>query len=162
MISEARRTQSLKSNLPRGICIGKFSDGRGKPWFVRYSKGRKCQGFATEAQRNDHAEKLAAVAEKEGMHAIHWDPEEWSAYRGFRARVGLTLAQIEEILGMVKLAGLMLKDRHPGMPDALKTSPHFTRPKTAASRIHANASDSNADVRSPSDSDQDAARQESA
>ncbi|HEU5077800.1 MAG TPA: hypothetical protein VFT72_01215 [Opitutaceae bacterium] len=121
MNSESRRTERIKRSLPRGIRIGKFLDGRGKPWFVRYGKDRRCQSFASEGERNDYAEKIGDAVEKEGIHAVHWDPEEWSAYRAFRARVGLSLSQIEEILQMVKQAGSMMKDRHPGMPDLMKS-----------------------------------------
>src|SRR4051812_12692031 len=85
--SEARRSIELKESLPEGVQIGCWSDGRGKPHFVRFGAERTVESFASEQDRNDRAEALAAALIEHGATALDVDMGEWRRYQDFRRRV---------------------------------------------------------------------------
>jgi site-specific recombinase XerD len=92
---EVKRTRRLTASLPKGIHIGQRTDGRPKPYFVRFGKDRRIESFSNESERNDRAEKLAELQQNEGRLALEFDPAAWKAYQALLARTGLTLEQIE-------------------------------------------------------------------
>lgn len=94
---EAKRTKTLGRSLPIGMTLGEYRDGRLKRFFVRYGPKRAIESFESEALRNDRAEKLAEVQEKEGSKALDFDPEEWRHYKRFINRTGATLQKLEQV-----------------------------------------------------------------
>ena len=81
---ERRRTVQIARTLPRGIHLGERTDGRPKPFFIRSGKNRAVQSYATEEERNDAAEKLAELREREGAGMADVNLNEWRAYVEFR------------------------------------------------------------------------------
>jgi site-specific recombinase XerD len=99
---EERRTLTLRDSLPRGITIGHRSDGREKPWFVRFGKSRVVESFTTEKARNDRAQELAAAVKDEGTATLDFDPAEWRKVQRFKERTGVTIEEAEEIVMRVR------------------------------------------------------------
>jgi site-specific recombinase XerD len=99
---EERRTLNLRDSLPRGITIGFRSDGREKPWFVRFGKSRSVESFTTEKARNDRAHELAASVKGEGTATLDFDPAEWRKVQRFKERTGVTIEEAEEIVLRVR------------------------------------------------------------
>lgn len=95
--TEAQRTIELNESLPPGIKIGMWTDGRRKPWFVRWGKDRKVESFTTEMDRNDAAEKLAGAKETEGSAVLTFDATAWREWLAFRARCPAPLHELEAL-----------------------------------------------------------------
>ncbi len=93
---DAARTAELTATLPKGIVLGRWSDTRRKPFYVRFGVKRAVESFARESARNDRAEDLVRLQTTQGSVAFEFDPKEWREYVAFRQRVPATLGQLEE------------------------------------------------------------------
>jgi len=94
---ERARSLRLKKTLPVGIRIGFRSDGRPKPFLLRYGNPPKDEFFANEVDRNDAAERMAKLKESHGAQMFSFDPDEWRTYQAFKERVNASLAEVESI-----------------------------------------------------------------
>lgn len=94
---EAGRTAKLRKSLPRGIAIGKTSDRRKSPFYVRHGRDRHMKTFASESERNDRAEQLALDAREQGTDVLNFDPRHYRAFVDFCTRTGATLPAMEKL-----------------------------------------------------------------
>src|SRR6185436_806584 len=99
---EAKRTLLLTETLPQGITIGRRSDGREKPWFVRFGSKRVVESFVDERSRNDRAQELADGVRKQGTGVLDFDPAEWRKLLDFREATGVSLDEAREIVLRVR------------------------------------------------------------
>lgn len=96
--TEADRTADLMTRLPEGIQIGKWTDERRKPFFVRFGKDRRLESFFDEQSRNDRAEALAETKIEHGAAALNEiDSAEWRRWKDFRSRCPAPLHELEEL-----------------------------------------------------------------
>lgn len=95
--TEAMRSAELAESLPKGIAIGQWADGRGKPYFIRRGPrtARVLESFASEQDRNDAAEKLAQAVDTGGRSIIDVDMAGWQEWRAFRERCPAPLHELE-------------------------------------------------------------------
>jgi hypothetical protein len=120
MIEESKETIQLREELPRGISIGVFQDGRGKPFFVRYGDRRSLLSFVNEHERNVYAATLIKTFGKAARKHPRNDPLAAEQLHAFETRVGMSLAEVEEVLNRVKQLGLQVAQaRAPGLPDKI-------------------------------------------
>jgi len=84
--SRSRSEELIRARLPKGVKLGQFSDGRGKPFFVRWGTPRRVESFATEAERNERALELADMQVEHGMQVMRFDPREWEEFKQWKAR----------------------------------------------------------------------------
>jgi len=82
---ESRRTERLRNDLPRGITIGLFKDGRPKPFWVRYGSPKRLESFANEDDRNDRAQALYVARVEQGEQVMRFDPKEWEEFQAWKA-----------------------------------------------------------------------------
>jgi site-specific recombinase XerD len=111
--TEADRTAELADSLPEGITIGRWGDGRAKPFFVRHGPrtARVLESFAVERDRNDAAEKLAQGREAEGSAILGFDAAEWREWKAFRTRCPAPLHELEALWrGQAKDRSLKVSD----------------------------------------------------
>ncbi len=96
---EPGRTARLAAALPLGIQIGRWTDARRKPWYVRWGsdKARRTKSFVTERERNDQAETLQDARAEHGAAVLAFDPAAWAEYSAFRARCPAPLAELEAL-----------------------------------------------------------------
>lgn len=102
VVQESKRTQLLRKSLPLGISIGKRTDGRPKPFFVRFGPDRTVESFETESARNRRADTLAAGVSREGTAVLDFNPAEWRQLQEFKRRTGVSLAEAEVIVNQVR------------------------------------------------------------
>lgn len=95
--TEAERTAEIAASLPAGIQLGAYTDGRGKPWYVRYGQERRVKSFAAESERNDFAETLAAKREEQGAGVLDVDLGAWAQWQAFRKRCPAPLDELERL-----------------------------------------------------------------
>lgn len=110
---ESQRSEELAITLPPGIQIGTWRDGRSKPFYVRYGKERHVQSYASERERNDYAEKLADVREREGSSVLEFVPDEWREWRAFRQRCPAPLHELEALWLGTRRDTMLVKDAIP-------------------------------------------------
>jgi len=97
---ESRRTERLRKDLPRGITIGAFKDGRPKPFWVRYGSPKRLESFADEDDRNDRAQALYVARVEQGEQVMRFDPKEWEefqAWKASRVRVGSSMSVADAV-----------------------------------------------------------------
>lgn len=99
---ENQRSARLRRTLPAGITIGHRSDGREKPYFVRFGPERKTESFTKEKLRNDRAEELAKTAKRHGTKVLEFDPAEWQRLQVFKQRTGLELEAAQELIMRIR------------------------------------------------------------
>lgn len=88
----------LAKELPAGVEIGERTDGRAKPFFVRYGPNRTTESFASECERNDRAVGLASTAAEHGTAMLAFDPVKWRRLLAFEAKTGVTIDEAEEMV----------------------------------------------------------------
>jgi integrase len=90
-------SEELKKRLPRGVTIGKWTNPRPKPFFIRHGKPRTTDSFATEEQRNEFAEERFIREHSEETQKLQdFSLAGWREFQQFRARTGFApLTDIE-------------------------------------------------------------------
>ena len=111
--TEAQRSAELAQALPEGIQIGKWRDGRAKPFFIRFGADRRVQSYEVEQDRNDAAEKMAEAREKEGSAILDFDPDAWREWKAFRKRCPAPLHELEELWRNTRHDTMLVKDAIP-------------------------------------------------
>jgi len=74
-----------------------FSDGRRKPFFVRYGRPRHVESFASEFERNDRAVILRREWEEyEEPELVRFNPREWEEFKAWKAQRQLAVRRSVE------------------------------------------------------------------
>lgn len=94
---EMARTKRLQDQLPKGIAIGEWSDGRAARYFVRYGPTRKVLSFQLEGHRNDQAEHLADLQHKGGVGAVTTPGGDAKAFLQFQEETKCTVPELRRL-----------------------------------------------------------------
>lgn len=111
--------------LPPGITIGERSDGRPKPFFLRYGTPRKTESFQVEMDRNDRADRLAGALHNHGVSVLNFNPDEWLEFQKWKASRRPAIAIKEAVPKYLALR--LAEDLTEGSDAYLHVDLHLTR-----------------------------------